>query len=61
MPIRIKSTGLIWSARSSGYMVWNDAKNYCNSLLEGYYNDWRLPTISELRTLIQNCSNTQMP
>ena len=58
-PCKDSSSGLIWSARSGGYMVWNDAINQCDNLLEGYYTDWRLPTISELRTLIQNCSKTE--
>ena len=40
-------------------MICYDAINQCDNLLEGYYTDWRLPTISELRTLIQNCSKTE--
>ena len=57
-PCKDSSSGLIWSARGSS-MTWNDAENYCSTLLEGDYPDWRLPTISELRTLIQNCSKTE--
>ncbi|MBQ3367527.1 DUF1566 domain-containing protein [bacterium] len=39
------------------------AVDYCTSLNSsnygGYSSGWHLPTISELRTLIQNCSNTE--
>lgn len=35
------------------WLDWNDAINYCKNLNENGYNDWRLPNIDELRTLIQ--------
>ena len=40
-------------------MSWNDAVSYCENLEEGGYDDWRLPDINELRTVIQNCEATQ--
>ena len=47
--------GLQWSNRSSDYMSYKDAVLYCTNLNEGGNNDWRLPTISELRGVITNC------
>ncbi|MBO4441108.1 DUF1566 domain-containing protein [bacterium] len=49
--------GLIWSAKSENKMPWNDALNYCQNLTEGDFNDWRLPSINVLKTLVQNCSS----
>ncbi|MGI6394659.1 MAG: DUF1566 domain-containing protein [bacterium] len=49
---------LNWSEEAPNTMNWSDAK-YCSNLREGGYSDWRLPTISELRTLIQNCPGTE--
>ena len=49
------ATGLIWSAKSENKMPWNDAINYCQNLAEGDFNDWRLPSINVLKTLVQNC------
>ena len=54
-----KIGNLIWSDRSSSTMNWSSAKQYCEDLTEGGYTDWRLPTISELRTTIKNCSGSQ--
>ncbi len=54
-----KPTDLEWSDKSSNAMNWQSAINYCKNLNEGGYNDWRLPNIDELRTLIQNHSGTQ--
>ena len=45
--------GLNWSDASNDSMNWYDAVEYCKDL------GGRLPTISELRTLIQNCSATE--
>ena len=45
--------GLYWSDASSSSMTWDEAIIYCENL------GGRLPTISELRTLIQNCSATE--
>lgn len=45
--------GLNWSDASSAEMTWDDAVTYCDDL------GGRLPTISELRTLIQNCPATE--
>lgn len=52
------SSGLIWSAKASNEMIWQDAVDYCSSYSEGTLSGWHLPTISELRTLIQNCEGT---
>lgn len=45
--------GLNWSDASSDSMDWDNAITYCENL------GGRLPTISELRTLIQNCPTTE--
>jgi len=54
------SSGLTWQVTpSSDYnMTWDYAKSYCDSLpLAG--GGWHLPTISDLRTLIRDCSATE--
>lgn len=45
--------GLDWSDVSSDSMTWDEAATYCENL------GGSLPTISELRTLIQNCPATE--
>lgn len=46
---------LLWSDVSENDMIWSDAVTYCENM------GGRLPTISELRTLIQNCPETEYP
>lgn len=36
------------------------AQNYCKNLNAGGFNDWRLPNIEELRTLIKNSPETEI-
>lgn len=57
------SSGLMWSEKGDrayfNWNVWEFADDWCNSLYDGGFGDWHLPTIDELRTLIQNCSSTE--
>ncbi|MCK5111213.1 MAG: DUF1566 domain-containing protein [Arcobacteraceae bacterium] len=33
---------------------WKDANRYCNNLLLSGFNDWRLPSIKELETIVDS-------
>lgn len=57
-PCRDSSTGLIWSAKYRGNF--SDTLDYCLYLEEGGFEDWDIPGIQQLRTLIQNCSGTEV-
>lgn len=56
-PCTDKASGLIWSVPSPHLKNWDDAVFYCESLEEND-QEWRLPDIDELRTLIQSCYGT---
>lgn len=50
-------TGLMWVKKDSftdlgKCLNWNDSASYVNSLTTGGYNDWRLPTVKELKEII---------
>lgn len=48
------SSKLMWQDNSEAKIVyknWNDAIEYCESLLFSGYNDWRLPNINELLSI----------
>ena len=47
------STGLMWQQADSGSgMDWEDALTYAENLTEGGYDDWRLPNIKELQSIV---------
>ena len=54
-----KIGNLHWSNKAPLEMNWFDAVNYCKNLTDDDHNDWRLPNIDDLRTLIQNHPGTQ--
>lgn len=45
-------TGLIWRKQTDKELIWSDALNYCNNLTLGGQTDWRLPSRTELITLL---------
>ena len=54
------STGLVWQNPSfDGTKTWEEAKTFCTNNEAGLPGTgWRLPNISELRSLIRGCPNT---
>lgn len=48
-----KTENLQWSNKAPKQMRWDEAKQYCKNLDESGHNDWRLPNIDDLRTLIK--------
>lgn len=50
-------TGLIWSGKAPERIRWIDAVDHCKNLKEGGYNDWKLPTIAALETLVKQCES----
>jgi len=55
-------TGLMWAKNgnlANGTKTWNAAVDYCNSLTLCGYDDWRLPNVNELESLVNGAeSNT---
>ena len=44
-------TGLIWQDDKTSKMTQEEAVKYCENL-EGVYNDWQLPSIDELKSIV---------
>lgn len=55
-------TGLSWprNMKVGGEMAWDAAIDYCNTLTLGGHEDWRLPSINELRSLLSYVGGTPM-
>ncbi|MCP4599306.1 MAG: DUF1566 domain-containing protein [Proteobacteria bacterium] len=54
------TTGLYWQDSPNGAkFLQHDAINYCSNLSHGDYNDWRLPKIQELISLIRGCDTCE--
>jgi len=52
-------SGLVWQKTPATIDTWSNAITHCEGLdLAGHATGWRLPTISELRTLIRGCPAT---
>jgi uncharacterized caspase-like protein len=55
-----RETGLMWTARASdNAMNWAKAGEYCSSLRQAGYRDWRLPQLEELLRLYDTSQSTQ--
>ncbi|MFZ3045828.1 MAG: DUF1566 domain-containing protein, partial [Desulfatirhabdiaceae bacterium] len=61
--IQDRETGLIWQQSGSPYpLTWHDAKtliDQLNAVCHGGRNDWRLPTVDELTTLLTESPHAQ--
>jgi len=48
-------TGLMWAQTDNmGNINWQNAKLYCENIILGGYDGWRMPTIEELETLFSS-------
>jgi len=47
-------TSLQWQDNESVSKSWQDAINYCEALTLGSYDDWRLPNINELSSIVDD-------
>ena len=53
------TSGFMWEdLPSMPWIPWDEAVSYCEDLILDEYDDWSLPTISQLRSLISGCDKT---
>jgi hypothetical protein len=52
--VRDNLTGLVWARNAdlAGSMAWSNALVYCEGLSYGGQNDWRLPNVREIQSLM---------
>ena len=61
-PYTDSENGLVWSSLSKNRIsYWYDAAKYCTGLVEGGSNNWRVPSMEELWTLVKNCPDGDCP
>jgi len=54
------SSGLFWQQSPSGQVFsWAEARYYCDELVLGAREDWRMPGLDDLRTLIRGCPGSE--
>lgn len=51
-------SGLLWQRSKVDPMTYEDGARYCERSRLGAMEDWRLPTIEELRTIVRGCMAT---
>jgi len=51
------STNLMWQRSFASNLNWNDSDDFCFQLSVGGNTDWRLPTISELQSIVVPASH----
>lgn len=54
------ATGLVWSLAAPGSVSWDYARNYGANLVEGGFDDWRMPTEAELQAAWANGAPTHL-
>ena len=53
------ATGLMWQlVPDENVMTWNDAVAHCEALTLAGHDDWRMPTLDELRSVVRGCPVT---
>lgn len=58
-PVYSKNFKIVWYEKAQKSVYWEEAKIYCENLKEDNFFNWRLPTISELKTIVRNCPSIQ--
>ena len=54
------ASGLIWQNPCAAWaMKWSEAKFYCDNLSLAGHDDWRLPNVAELRTIVRGCQGSE--
>lgn len=55
-------TGLMWqNPTEMGFIggTWDEENSYCENLVLAQYSNWRLPSISELRSIVRGCKSSE--